>query len=138
MTSYLIDKSALARLHLPAVREVLVPLMERGLVFMCGATRAEALFSARNADDRQRLKAQLSASLRWADTPDDLWTRVDELQGAMTAKGQHRSASIADLIVASTADALRLTVLHYDNDIETIAKLTGQPTRWVVPAGSVS
>ncbi len=31
VTRFLADKSALARLHLPPVREVLVPLMERGL-----------------------------------------------------------------------------------------------------------
>ncbi|MFD6416890.1 hypothetical protein [Streptomyces sp. NPDC060194] len=52
MTSYLVDKSALARLHLPAVRDVMVPRRERGLIALCGATRAEMLFSARNAEGR--------------------------------------------------------------------------------------
>jgi hypothetical protein len=29
-----------------------------------------------------------------------------------------------------------LTVLHYDGDYDMIAKVTGQPTEWVVPRGS--
>ncbi|MFD6416889.1 PIN domain-containing protein [Streptomyces sp. NPDC060194] len=62
---------------------------------------------------------------------------MEELQEALTEKGLHRSASIADLIVAVTADAHGLTVLHYDDDFETIAKVTGQPVRRVVPPGTV-
>jgi hypothetical protein len=29
-------------------------------------------------------------------------------------------------------------VLHYDHDFDLIAAVTGQPTEWVVPAGSIS
>jgi predicted nucleic acid-binding protein len=137
VTAYLADKSALARLHLPAVQEVLVPLMDRGLVSMCGVTQAEMLYSARNPDDRRRLRSQLASALCWAETPHDLWTRVDELQEALTEKAQHRSASVPDLIVAATAEASGLTVLHYDGDFDTIAACTGQPVRWVVDPGTV-
>jgi hypothetical protein len=28
-------------------------------------------------------------------------------------------------------------VLHYDSDYDLIAKITGQPARWVVPRGTV-
>jgi hypothetical protein len=28
-------------------------------------------------------------------------------------------------------------VLHYDSDFDLIAAATGQPTEWVVPAGSI-
>ena len=38
VTRYLADKSALARLHLPPVADAIVPLMERGLVSICGVT----------------------------------------------------------------------------------------------------
>lgn len=80
---------------------------------------------------------QLTAAFCWAPTGDDLWERVDELQDALTGQGQQRSASLADLIVAVTAEAHGLTVLHYDNDFDTIAKLTDQPVRWAVPAGAI-
>jgi len=137
VTRYLVDKSALARLHLPPVRDVLVPLMDRGLVSICGVTELEMLFSARNAGERRRVKEQLAASTMWADTPDDVWSLASDIQEALTEKGLHRSASIADLIIAATARARELTVLHYDSDFDTIAGVTEQPIQWVVPAGTV-
>ncbi|WP_018347897.1 PIN domain nuclease [Longispora albida] len=137
VAQYLADKSALARIHLEPVRAVLVPLMERGLVSICGPTELELLFSARNLEDRAKIKRTLLAALQWTDTPDDVWERAIEVQEKLTIRGQHRSAGIADLVVAVTAHHARLTVLHYDNDFDTIAAATGQPTQWVVPAGKV-
>lgn len=137
VTRYLADKSALARLHLPPVADAIVPLMERGLVSICGVTELELLYSARTIQERSRMKLQIEASLTWTQEPVDLWARASEIQEALTEKGQHRAASIPDLVVAVTARASRLTVLHYDNDFDTIASFTEQPTRWVVPAGTV-
>jgi len=48
----------------------------------------------------------------------------------------HRGASLPDLLVAATAERHRVTVLHYDHDYDLIASVTGQPTQWVVPAGT--
>lgn len=31
-----------------------------------------------------------------------------------------------------------VTILHYDSSYDLIAKITSQPTQWVVPAGTVS
>ena len=42
-------------------------------------------------------------------------------------RGQHRAASIPDLLVAATAEIVGLTLLHVDKDFELIASLTGQP-----------
>ena len=42
-----------------------------------------------------------------------------------------------DLIIAATAELAGPTVLHYDEDYERIAKITGQPVEWVVPKGSL-
>jgi predicted nucleic acid-binding protein len=137
LTRYLVDKSALARLHLPAVREELEPLMQRALVGICGVTELEMLYSARNIQERARMKEQLEASLDSVTTPEDIWDQAAEIQEALTEQAQHRSASIADLIVAATARDRGLEVLHYDRDFETIARYTEQPARWVVPPGTV-
>lgn len=138
VTRYLADKSALARLHLPPVAEVLGPLMKRGLISICGATELEMLFSARNIDERARMKLQLAASTNIVETPPDLWRRAADIQEALCEKGQHRSAGITDLVIAATAQAHRLTVIHYDRDFDTIAAFTEQAVEWVVPAGSVA
>jgi predicted nucleic acid-binding protein len=133
MTRYLADKSALARLHLPAVREELEPLITRALVGICGVTELEMLYSARNIQERARMKEQLEASLDRIDTPEDIWDQAAEIQEALTEQAQHRSASIPDLIVAATARTRGLEILHYDRDFDAIARFTDQPTRWIVP-----
>jgi predicted nucleic acid-binding protein len=136
VTRYLVDKSALARLHIPTVRESLGPLMERGLVGLCGVTELEMLHSARNSQERARMKEQLAASLDPVDAPERLWAMASEIQQALSESAQRRPASIADLLVAATAAESGRTVLHYDRDFDTIARFTEQPTEWVVPAGT--
>jgi predicted nucleic acid-binding protein len=137
VTRYLTDKSALARLSLPAVREELEPLMRRALVGICKVTELEMLYSARNIQERARMREQLEASLDQVDIPADIWEQAAEIQEALTEQAQHRSASIPDLVVAATARARGLEILHYDRDFETIARYTEQPTRWIVPPGTV-
>lgn len=137
VTRYLADKSAIARLHLPAVREELEPLMTRALVGICGVTELEMLYSARNIQERARMKEQLEASLDQIDTPEDIWKQAAEIQEALTEQAQHRSASIPGLVVAATARARGLEILHYDRDFDAIARFTGQPAHWIVPPGTV-
>jgi len=50
----------------------------------------------------------------------------------MLAQGTHRSAGLADLLLAATAEEYRLTVLHDDKDFDCIAAVTGQPVRRVL------
>jgi predicted nucleic acid-binding protein len=59
------------------------------------------------------------------------------VQGDLVARGRHRSAGAADLLVAATAELAGLTVLHYDADFDVIADVTGQATEWVVSRGTV-
>jgi predicted nucleic acid-binding protein len=41
--------------------------------------------------------------------------------------GRHRIPSVADLIVAATAELAGLTVVHLHKEFETIAEVTAQP-----------
>jgi predicted nucleic acid-binding protein len=77
VTEYLANKSAIARL----------PLMDRGLVSICGVTELELLFSARNIQERSRMKQQIDATLNAIHDPDHLWKQASESQGALTEKG---------------------------------------------------
>jgi len=83
------------------------------------------------------MKEQLQASLDPVETPADIWERAAEIREALTEQAQHRSASIPDLIVAATARAHNLEILHYDRDFDTIARFTEQSARWIVPPGTV-
>ena len=53
-------------------------------------------------------------------------------------RGAHqRSVKHPDLLIAAAAEAAGVTLLHYDEDYERIAAITGQPTRWLAPPGSL-
>lgn len=134
VTRYLADKSALARSHLPPVLAVIGPLISSGLVATCGIVESEMLFSARNVTEHDETRLRLRA-FEWLPTPDEVWSRVAEVQRALTETGRHRAVPIPDLIIAATAERHGVTVLHYDGDFDVIAAVTGQPTRWVLPRG---
>lgn len=58
-------------------------------------------------------------------------------QRRLVESGRHRSAGVADLLVAAVASTAGLAVLHYEHDFDVIASVTGQPVEWVVPRGEI-
>jgi hypothetical protein len=69
-------------------REELEPLITRALVGICGVTELEMLFSARNIQQRSRMKEQLEASMDRVDTPEGIWEQAAEIQEALTEQAQ--------------------------------------------------
>jgi predicted nucleic acid-binding protein len=43
-----------------------------------------------------------------------------------------------DLLIAAAAEAAGIAVLHYDDDYDRIAAITGQQARWLASSGSLS
>jgi len=134
---YLADKSALARLHLPEVAEVLGPLIEAGLVATCAVVEFEVLWSTRSPDEFEAVQDDRRTGYEWLPTEDTDWRRALDVLGALWMSGQMRRVPLPDLLVAAVAERLRVTLIHYDADYDTITQITGQPTQWVVPKGSV-
>jgi predicted nucleic acid-binding protein len=135
--TYLIDTSALVRiLRQPTLSDWEQPLQE-GIIARCPVTEIEFLYSARNSEEREQLVVDLDELFGWAPLDDRALTRAWSVQQELTAKGAHRSAGAVDLLVAATAELRGLTVLHYDKDFETIASVTGQPSQWLAPPGSL-
>ncbi len=134
---YLGDTSALARLSQPDVGVKLRPLLESGLVARCTPTDLEAGFSSRSPASHRAIREARSA---WPFVTMDQRTldRAVAVQDALAERSQQRGAKIADLLIAAAAEAADLVVLHYDHDFDLIAEITGQPTEWIVPAGSVA
>ena len=138
MTSFLADKSAIARLETQAaVREALNPLLLSAEVATCGIVELEVLFSASSPANYRMVADSLGAMAR-VEVSEAAVRRALEVQAMLAERSQHRGVSLPDLLVAACAERAGLTVLHYDKDFERIAKLTGQAVRWVVPRGSVS
>ncbi|SCE67184.1 hypothetical protein GA0070558_102199 [Micromonospora haikouensis] len=132
---YLLDKSALARWPKPVVAPVLDELSDRGLLAVCGAIEIEVIQSARTSKEAQRARWLLEG-FHWLAMPDEIWDRAIHVQVQALHKGHHRALSMADLLIAATAERHGATVLHYDGDYDMITAITGQPTTWVVPAGT--
>lgn len=128
MSTWLVDKSALARLHVAANAEEWAERIERGLVRICTVTRLELGYSARSASEHRMLLGEAPiASMPVEYLTPRIEDRSLEVQAALSARGQHRAPSVPDLLIAATAELADLTVLHLDRDFELIADVTGQP-----------
>jgi predicted nucleic acid-binding protein len=132
---YLADKSVWARLTEPDVRAAVALRVDRGLVGTCPIIDLEILYSARTGSEHDHFRAQRAAFAYFPMT-DEIAQRAVEVQGLFAQRGQHRSVSIPDLLIAATAERYGLTVLHYDGNYDRIATLTGQTAEWVVPPGT--
>ena len=128
---FLIDTSALARLMRPGAESFgWDQAVAAGLVAVCPVTELEFFYSARSAADRANGIQDMRAAFGWVPVHDRAYSRAWEVQGDLTAKGQHRSAGPVDLVIAATAELHGLTLLHHDRDFSVIAAVTGQPIRW--------
>ncbi len=136
MARYLGDKSALARLHQDEVLHRVSALYLSGQIATCGMIDLEMLYSARNAEDYRELACDRLLLPR-VPCGDAAFDRAIEVQGTLAETGRHRSVGLEDLIIAAAAEQAGLAVLHYDQDYDLIAEVTGQAMEWVVPRGSV-
>jgi predicted nucleic acid-binding protein len=133
--THLVDTSVIKRLALPSVRDAVESLAEAGRLARAGISDLEVGYSARNAREWDRLVGALDV-LELVPTTSDHIDRAKQVQRLLAAKSQ-RGRKIPDLLIAAAAEQQRLTVLHYDQDFDQIAKVTGQRCEWVVPAGSI-
>lgn len=134
---WLIDKSALWRTRHVLVNEAVQWRVERGLVGVSIATELEIGYSAQSSEGYQTMRQRMVDQLIPVRIPPRAEDRARDVQARLVTRGQHRSAGVADLLIAATAEMEGLTVLHYDTDFDLIAEITGQPCEWVVPKGSI-
>ncbi|HEX8095188.1 PIN domain nuclease [Jatrophihabitans sp.] len=125
---WLIDKSALVRLHESSDASDWVSRIDRGLVRIATVTVLEVGFSARSADDlRAKLRRPPIAAMPIENMTPRGEARAIEVQELLARQGHHRAPSIPDLIIAATAELAGLSLLHVDKDFELIAEITQQP-----------
>lgn len=109
-----------------------------GQIATCDMVRLELLHNARNQSEFAELRDELAAL---DDCPIDKaqWARAIDVYALLCARGgmHQRSVKHADLLIAAAAEAAGVRVLHYDEDYDRIAEVTGQPTRWLAARGSL-
>jgi predicted nucleic acid-binding protein len=133
--AFLVDTSVVKRLVRAEVREVVEPMAaarELGRAAICDL---EVGYSARNAEEWDRLVGALDAF-------DPIETTAAHVRRALRvqrllARRSQLGRKIPDLLIAAAAEELGIGVLHYDADFDLIVEVTGQTCRWVLPAGSI-
>jgi hypothetical protein len=134
--THLADTSVLARIGRQGdVRSVIQRLMAGSSLARCTMSDLEIGASARNADEWDLLQRANRTLVAVDVDPGDV-VRAGGVQRALAAAGL-RGRKLPDLLIAAAAERRGLTVLHYDQDFELIADVTGQPHQWVVPRGSI-
>jgi predicted nucleic acid-binding protein len=106
-------------------------------IAICDMVALEYLMGARTGQHYDELQEALSA-VRWVTIELTDWNRAREVQRALAHQtgGGQRSVKIPDLLIAAAAERVEMNLVHYDEDYDRIASITGQPTSWVMPRGS--
>jgi predicted nucleic acid-binding protein len=109
-----------------------------GAIACCDMVRLELLYSARNAAEFTGLRHDLDA-LPNCPIGAEQWQRALDVYDRLARQGglHHRSVRHPDLLIAAAAESAGITVLHYDEDYDRIASITGQQARWIAPRGSL-
>ena len=137
VATHLADTSALARLRHAAVASTLGRLIEAGLVATCGVIEFELGWATRTVEEFDDVRSDRQAGYEWLATHDEDWQRALQVQAALWRSGRIRAVGFPDLLIAAVAERERVTILHYDSDYDLIAQVTGQPTQWVAPRGTI-
>jgi predicted nucleic acid-binding protein len=122
----------------PEVSAEVVEALGRNGVATCDPVRFELLYAARSIDEFRFVRERLGA-VRHCPVDQGVWDRALDVYELLAAQGgaHQRQVSHPDLLVAAAAERAGVPVLHYDEDYDRIAAVTGQATRWVRPRGSL-
>jgi predicted nucleic acid-binding protein len=109
-----------------------------GQIATCDMARLELLYSARNAKEFTTLRSELDA-LPNCPIGVQQWARALEVYQQLAHQGglHHRAVRHPDLLIAAAAEAAGIPVLHYDEDYDRIADITGQDVSWLAPRGTL-
>ena len=112
--------------------------LEDGGIAVCDMVVMELLWSARDIVDFRATESALFAC-PWLSIETGEWNEARRVFRELAARGplHHRLVKIPDLLIAAVAARHAVTLVHYDSDFDIIAAVTGQPTRWAAPRGSL-
>jgi predicted nucleic acid-binding protein len=133
----LADTSVWARSGKPGL-EWFAPAVEDGRIAVCDQVAIEVLWSARDIADFRATEAGLLACPWFEVEPED-WAEARRVFRELASRGplHHRQVKMPDLQIAAEAARSGLALVHYDSDYDVIASVTGQPTRWAAPRGTI-
>jgi predicted nucleic acid-binding protein len=109
-----------------------------GLIGTCTMVSLELLQGVRNGREFDERRVEMDELPQFPIAPREFSRAIDVYRELAHQGGSHqRSVGHADLLIAAAAESAGVEVLHYDEDFDRIAAITGQPTCWIVPRGSL-
>jgi predicted nucleic acid-binding protein len=134
----LVDTSVWAQKRNPLIAQWFDAALIRNEIALCDQILLELLMYPMRLEDYRRVAHALTGVPFISMTAAD-WVRAREVQSLLAhqRRGQHKSVKIPDLLIAATAERAGLTLVHYDQDYETIGSVTGQSLRWVAERGTL-
>jgi hypothetical protein len=110
----------------------------RGLIGTCAMVSLELLQGARNGREFDKRKLEMDELPQFPIAAREWGRAIDVYRELAHQGGAHqRSVGHADLLIAAAAESAGVELLHYDEDFDRIAAITGQPTRWIAPRGTL-
>jgi predicted nucleic acid-binding protein len=137
----LVDNSAWVRFGHPQLSESrsdeIADMIESRRLCACSLMILEAGYSARNGSGHTDTVASLNF-LPEAPTEPIAQARAIDAQAQLATAGHHR-LPVIDLVIAATAEANGLGLLHYDSDYDLIREHTDLDFEsvWLAPRGSL-
>jgi predicted nucleic acid-binding protein len=133
----LADTSVWGKQRRPGVVEWFAQAVENGDIAVCDMVVMEVLTSAQDQRGFVSLEEALG-DCPWLRVEVADWDRAREVYRLLATKPvHHRVVKIPDLLIAAVAERHGIGVVHYDEDYDRIAAVTGQPIRWAAPRGSL-
>ncbi len=124
--------------RVPELRGPFDQKMVSGKIGTCPIVTLELLQSARNGREFDERRVEMD-ELPQFPIAERQWARAIDVYRELAHQGgaHQRSVGHADLLIAAAAESAGAELLHYDEDFDRIAAITGQPSRWILPRGSL-
>ena len=122
----------------PSLQEDLLQWAAADEIAICHPVLFELLYSTQNAAEFVETRSEYEL-YPFVPVDHEVWQRALVVNEAMARQGglHHRQVRQPDLLIAAAAELAGIPVLHYDADYDRISEVTGQPTQWVRPRGSL-
>lgn len=133
----LADTSAWHRSGHPEVAEAWRRLLEEDVIATTEPVRLEVLYSARSLADYDAIVGELDALHQLRCDHAALRRALDVQRLMARAGGLRHRVAVPDLVIAAVAELGRAVLWHYDQDYDRIVAVTGQPTEWIAPRGTL-
>ena len=135
--TFIADKSVWARSHRDLIRDEFSRALVGGQIVTCSVNTLELLYSAQTARDFEDLEEEL-AGLQFLRIEHGtfLAARAALRELAGRSDGYHR-VKVQDALIAATAQAAAVGVLHYDHDFDRLAEVLEFESRWVADPGDL-